>query len=80
MSLYHSCHGDVGSNATKREEVASLLKIAATRLEEAENHGKDADRLLKQARAQGDKESSKFLKYYKYAKDANPSAATAVKK
>ena len=50
-------------NSNNRKEVADVLKAVSAKLEIADRSGKSAEKLLKQAKAQGDKESAKYLKF-----------------
>jgi hypothetical protein len=50
-------------NVNSRKEITDVLKLASAQLDVAEKSGKAAEKLLKQAKAQGDKESAKYLKF-----------------
>jgi len=54
-------------DSSKRDELLSSLKSALAKLETAERSGKEAEKLLKQAKSQGEKEASVYLTMYKYA-------------
>ena len=57
----------------KKDEIASSLRVIANDLEKAEKSGKEAERLLIQAREQGEKEANIYLKYFQYSKAATAS-------
>lgn len=59
----------------KSSEMLAILRTSVGRLENAEKSGKLAEKLLKEAKAQGEKEASVYLKYYQYAK-ASTSTST----
>ena len=63
----------------QRKEVSDELKIVFGYLENANESGKNAEKLLKAAKIQGDKESAKYLKFVKPAPVAAiPEKALAV--
>ena len=57
-----------------------MLRAASVRLDAAEKSGKQAEKLLKQAKSQGEKEASVYLKYYQYAKAATAPTTPAPSK
>lgn len=50
-------------NVNSKKEISETLKLASAQLDIADKSGKVAEKLLKQAKAQGDKESAKYLKF-----------------
>lgn len=50
-------------NVNSKKDITDSLKLASTQLDVADKSGKAAEKLLKQAKAQGDKESAKYLKF-----------------
>lgn len=50
-------------NSNNRKEVSDSLKIVSKRLDNADKSGIEAEKLLRLAKAQGDKESAKYLKF-----------------
>lgn len=66
-------------NSNNRKEVADVLKAVSAKLEIADRSGKSAEKLLKQAKAQGDKESAKYLKFLPAAVPAAPSTPVLAK-
>ena len=66
-------------NSNNRKEVADVLKAVSAKLEIDDRSGKSAEKLLKQAKAQGDKESAKYLKFLPAAVPAAPSTPVLAK-
>lgn len=60
-----------------RKEVSDVLRLASAQLDTADKSGKLAEKLLKQAKAQGDKESAKYLKFVPLTASATPPATPA---
>ena len=60
-------------NSNNRKEVSDTLRINSAQLEVADKSSKLAEKLMKQAKAQGDKEAAKYLKFI-----PAPLAATAL--
>ena len=50
-------------NSNNRKELSDVLKITSDKLEIADKSGKSAEKLLRQAKSQGDKEAAKYLKF-----------------
>ena len=53
----------IDKKSDNRKEVSDVLKLASSQLDIADKSGKLAEKLLKQAKTQGDKESAKYLKF-----------------
>ena len=67
----------IDKKSDNRKEVTDVLKLASSQLDTADRSGKLAEKLLKQAKAQGDKESAKYLKFVPLTASATPPVAPA---
>ena len=67
----------IDKKSDNRKEVSDVLKLASSQLDAADKSGKLAEKLLKQAKAQGDKESAKYLKFVPLTASATPPVTPA---
>lgn len=67
----------IDKKSDNRKEVSDVLKLASSQLDAADKSGKLAEKLLKQAKAQGDKESAKYLKFVSLTASATPPVTPA---